>query len=80
MIQKGLASQRERSGTVTFRMRIALRNPAPAGLLAIAGFGGGGANRRTNRMEDSVKLTDTQLRLLPAASRRDDRALERRKI
>jgi hypothetical protein len=28
-------------------------------------------------MEDSVKLTDTQLRLLAAASRRDDRALER---
>ena len=31
----------------------------------------------TNRMEDSVKLTDTQLRLLAAASQRDDRALER---
>jgi Protein of unknown function (DUF3489) len=30
-----------------------------------------------NRMEDSVKLTDTQLVLLSAASRRDDRALER---
>jgi hypothetical protein len=28
-------------------------------------------------MEDSVKLTDTQLRLLAAASHRDDRALER---
>jgi hypothetical protein len=28
-------------------------------------------------MEDSVKLTDTQLRLLAAASQRDDRALER---
>jgi hypothetical protein len=28
-------------------------------------------------MEDSVKLTDTQLRLLAAASKRDDRALER---
>src|SRR5277367_5599364 len=28
-------------------------------------------------MEDSVKLTDTQLRLLSAASQRDDRALER---
>jgi Protein of unknown function (DUF3489) len=28
-------------------------------------------------MEDSVKLTDTQLRLLTAASQRDDRALER---
>jgi hypothetical protein len=27
-------------------------------------------------MEDSVKLTDTQLRLLAAASQRDDRALE----
>ena len=31
----------------------------------------------TNRMEDSVKLTDTQLMLLSAASQRDDRALER---
>jgi Protein of unknown function (DUF3489) len=31
----------------------------------------------TNRMEDSVKLTDTQLVLLSAASQRDDRALER---
>src|SRR6516162_9545968 len=28
-------------------------------------------------MEDSVKLTDTQRRLLAAASQRDDRALER---
>jgi hypothetical protein len=28
-------------------------------------------------MEDSVKLTDTQRRLLAAASKRDDRALER---
>jgi Protein of unknown function (DUF3489) len=28
-------------------------------------------------MEDSVKLTDTQLRLLAGASQRDDRALER---
>jgi len=28
-------------------------------------------------MEDSMKLTDTQTRLLAAASRRDDRALER---
>jgi Protein of unknown function (DUF3489) len=31
----------------------------------------------TNRMEDSVKLTDTQLVLLSAASRRDDCVLER---
>ena len=30
-----------------------------------------------NRMEDSVKLTDTQLVLLSAASQRDDRVLER---
>jgi hypothetical protein len=28
-------------------------------------------------MENSVKLTDTQTRLLAAASQRDDRALER---
>jgi hypothetical protein len=31
----------------------------------------------TNRMEDPVKLTDTQVVLLSAASQRDDRALER---
>ena len=30
-----------------------------------------------NRMEESVKMTDTQLVLLSAASQRDDRALER---
>jgi hypothetical protein len=30
----------------------------------LRGFGGGGANRRRNRMEDSVKLTDIQRRLL----------------
>jgi hypothetical protein len=30
-----------------------------------------------NRMEDSVKLTDTQLVLLSAASQRDDHVLER---
>jgi Protein of unknown function (DUF3489) len=41
------------------------------------GFGGGGADRRRNRMEDSVNLTATQRRLLAAASQRDDRALER---
>ena len=33
-------------------------------------------NAVANRMEDSVKLTDTQLLLLSAASRRDDGALE----
>jgi hypothetical protein len=35
---------------------------------------GGRLPRRRNRMEDSVKLSETQLRLMPA---RDDRALER---
>jgi hypothetical protein len=44
---------------------------------SLRGFGGGGANRRRNRMEDSLKFTQTQLRLLAAASQRDDRALER---
>jgi hypothetical protein len=43
----------------------------------LRGFGGGGANRRRNRLEDSVKLTPAQLVLLAAASQRDDRALER---
>jgi hypothetical protein len=33
-------------------------------------------NAVANRMEDPVKLTDTQLLLLSAASQRDDRALE----
>jgi hypothetical protein len=33
--------------------------------------------RPSDLAEDSVKLTDTQRRLLAAASRRDDRALER---
>jgi hypothetical protein len=77
MIQKELAFQREWSGTVPFLARIALRNPAPPAHWPLRGFGGGGADRRRNRMEDSVKLTDTQLRLLAAASQRDDRALER---
>src|SRR5258707_2208293 len=56
---------------------MALWNPAPPASWPLRGFGGGGANRRRNRMEDSVKLTDTQLRLLAAASQRHDRALER---
>jgi hypothetical protein len=53
------------------------RNPAPPASWPLRGFGGGGANRRRNRIEDSVKLTNTQLVLLSAASERDDRALER---
>jgi hypothetical protein len=35
------------------------------------------ANRRRNRMEYSVELTDAQLRLLAAASQGDDGALKR---
>src|SRR6266849_3634542 len=78
MIQKELAFRRERSGTVTCSGREQpLRNPAPPASWPLRGFGGGGGTRRRNRMEDSVKLTDTQRRLLAAASQRDDRALER---
>src|SRR5271169_4410746 len=78
MIQKELAFRRERSGTVIcFWARIALQESCPPASWPLRGFGGGGVNRRRNRMEDSVKLTDTQLRLLAAASQRDDRALER---
>jgi hypothetical protein len=77
MIQKELAFRRERSGTVTVPgANSPFRNPAPPASWPLRGFGGGGTRRR-NRMEDSVKLTDTQLRLLAAASKRDDRALER---
>src|SRR5271168_4684048 len=77
MIQKELALSAQPSGTVT----VPGAN-SPSGILprrppGHRGFGGGGANRRRNRMEDSVKLTDTQRRLLAAASQRDDRALER---
>jgi Protein of unknown function (DUF3489) len=38
---------------------------------------GGRLPRRRNRMEDSVKLTNAQRRLLTAAAQRDDRAFER---
>jgi hypothetical protein len=77
MIQKELAFRRERSGTVTLPVRTATRNPAPPPSWPLRGFGGGGVNRRRNRMEDSVKLTQTQRRLLAAASQRDDGALKR---
>src|SRR5271169_3582357 len=78
MIQKELAFRREQSGTVTVPGAIARSGVLPRRPhWPLRGFGGGGANRRRNRMEDSVKLTDTQLVLLSAASQRDDRALER---
>jgi hypothetical protein len=76
MIQKGLAFRRERSGTVTVPGALARPESFPAGLLAIAGLRWWRRNRRRNRMEGSVNLTDTQRRLLAAASQRDDRALE----
>jgi Protein of unknown function (DUF3489) len=77
MIQKGLAFRRERSGTVTVPGALARPESCPAGLVAIAGLRWWRRQSPSNRMEDSVKLTDTQLRLLVAASQRDDRALER---
>ena len=49
----------------------------PAGFIATAGLRWWRRNRRRNRRRISVKLTDTQLVLLSAASQRDDRALER---
>ena len=49
----------------------------PAGFIASAGLEVvTAAIVVANRMEDPVKLTDTQLLLLSAASQRDDRALE----
>jgi hypothetical protein len=39
-------------------------NPAPPASRPLRGFGGGGGHRRRNRMEDSVKLTNSQLVLL----------------
>jgi Protein of unknown function (DUF3489) len=57
--------------------RSAPRNPSLAGLAATAGLRWWRHLAVDNRMEDSVKLTDTQLVLLSAASQRDDRALER---
>src|SRR5262245_64766827 len=78
MIQKELAFRGEWSGSVT----VPDAN-SPSGILPRRPPGHCGASvvaapiAVANRMEDSVKLTDTQLRLLAAASQRDDRALER---
>src|SRR5215831_8137606 len=77
MIQKELAFRRERSGTVAVPVRAASPESCPAGLAAIAGLRWWRRHRRRNRMEDSVKLTDTQRRLLAAASQCDDGALKR---
>jgi hypothetical protein len=41
----------------------------------LRGFGGDGAHAVTNRTEDPMTLTDTQLVLLSAASRREDGAI-----
>jgi len=55
--------QRERSGTVIVSGAKAPQESCPAGLLAIAAVGGGAdQSPSANRMEDSVKLTDTQRR------------------
>jgi hypothetical protein len=77
-VKKGLAFRAERSGTVTvpggdrhlgiLPRRLHRQCGASVVTAALAVI---------NRMEDSVKLTDTQLVLLSAASQRDDRALER---
>jgi Protein of unknown function (DUF3489) len=77
IIQKGLAFRCERSGTVTVpgsdrHLGILPRRPCGhCGASVVA------ALAVISRMEDSVKLTDTQLVLLSAASQRDDRVLER---
>src|SRR6266581_4954070 len=79
MIQKGLAFRWPQSGSVTrldeaawpcgwiLPCRLHCQCGASVVTAAIA---------VANRMEDPVKLTDTQLLLLSAASQRDDRALE----
>jgi hypothetical protein len=48
----------------------------PAGFSPLRGFGGDGARRRGRRRRIPMKLTDTQLVLLSAASQRPDGALE----
>src|SRR6266478_2190478 len=79
MIQKGLAFRWQQSGSVArldeaawpcgwiLPCRLHCQCGASVVTAAIA---------VANRMEDPVKLTDTQLLLLSAASQRDDRALE----
>jgi hypothetical protein len=79
MIQKGLAFRLQQSGSVARLDEAAW----PCGwILPCRLHCQCGASVVTaaivvaNRMEDPVKLTDTQLLLLSAASQRDDRALE----
>ena len=79
MIQKGLAFRWQQSGSVARLDEAAwpcgwilprrLRRQCGASVVTAAIV-------VANRMEDPVKLTDTQLLLLSAASQRDDRALE----
>jgi hypothetical protein len=77
MIQKGLALRRERSGTGTVPGANSPSGILPRRLYRPCGASVVAALAVINRMEDSVKLTDTQLVLLSAASQRGDRALER---
>src|SRR5258706_6177747 len=79
MIQKGLAFRWQQSGSVARLDEAAW----PCGwILPCRLHCQCGASVVTaaivvaNRMEDPMKLTDTQLLLLSAASQRDDRALE----
>src|SRR5260370_33916686 len=79
MIQKGLALRLQQSGSVARLDEAAW----PCGwILPCRLHCHCGASVVTaaivvaNRMEDPMKLTDTQLLLLSAASQRDDRALE----
>src|SRR5258707_12461904 len=79
MIQKGLAFRWQQSGSVARLDEAAwpcgwilprrLRRHCGASVVTAAIV-------VANRMEGPVKLTDTQLLLLSAASQRDDRALE----
>src|SRR5258708_14861465 len=79
MIQKGLAFRWQQSGSVA---RLDEAAWPSAWILPCRLHCHCGASVVTaaivvaNRMEDPVKLTDTQLLLLSAASQRDDRALE----
>jgi hypothetical protein len=56
---------------------LARAETCPAGLIAIAGLRWWRRQSPSQPKEGSVKLTDTQLILLSAASQRDDRVLER---
>src|SRR5437773_11122458 len=78
IIQKGLASGREQSGSVTVPGARRASGSCPAGLKATVGLWWWAANDAapTQWRIPMSKLTDTQLIILSAASQRDDRGVE----